>query len=225
MKLRNFLLFVSATFVMIACVKEEFSMEDLSKDAVIEREIAMPLIEGDMSFEDIVETASDSMIINGLDTIFLYLITDTEFEDSLSVSDIFGENDWEFDYMNLHLTFTNMFPVGLDVRIFLFDSIAGVNVDTIFFSGARDEIFLDPAPTDNNGLTIENQVQTDRNILSIPSLTLNRLTTNTTHLIFAIKVPATNGMVKILSHYNLDLHIGLEAKGRYFWVIGGEENQ
>jgi hypothetical protein len=120
-----------------------------------------------------------------------------------------------FDYLNLHHTFTNMFPVGVDVQIYLHDSIARQNIDTIYLVSEPGEYLLPPAPVDEDGLVIEEQVQTITSVVALDAATLANLTDRTSHIVLFIHVPPTDGFVKILDHYLLSLKIGIEAKGEY----------
>ncbi len=213
MKLTGFLLAVLLLAGLVSCVKEEISLDNLSTEVGIEREIAMPLLKNSVEFENIAGTAFDSLLINGQDTIKLFLIQDIEYEDTISVSEL--AEGYTFDYLNIHNTFTNMFPVGLDLRFYLYDSLQSANIDTIYFSGSPDELFLIPAPTDSDGLVIENAVETKKDVIEITGATLDRLMYQATHMVLSITVPSTNSYVKILDHYALDMKLGIEAKGYY----------
>jgi hypothetical protein len=206
---------------MIACVKEEIDLSTLSEDVGLEREIAIPLFNGSLMFEDITGGTFDSLLIDGIDTIKLFLIQDIEYEDTLSLGE-FGE-ELDLEFLNIHNSFTNMFPVGMDVRIYLYDSLISSNIDTIYFSGDPDQLFLTPATTDNNGLVIEETVNARSNVLEFNSSTLDNLMHQATDMVLVIRLPSTNSFVKILDHYTLSLELGIEAKGYYEISSGSEE--
>jgi hypothetical protein len=198
---------------LISCVDEEMSMSDLSKQIGMEREIAIPLIRGSLSFEDITGTTFDSLLISNGDTIKLYLVQDIGFDDTLAIGDL-GEN-MDFEYIYLHHRFTNMFPVGLDLNFYLYDSIQAANIDTIFFSSGPGELFLPPAPVDNDGMVVLDEVVTNIGVIVLEDNVLDNLFTRATHLVIVAEVPSTSGFVKILDSFSLSMKMGIEAKG-YF---------
>jgi hypothetical protein len=213
MKISRILTFLAIVIMIVSCVKDEFNFDDLSKEVRLEREIAMPLIKGELVFEDINNESWDSLIITGGDTIKLYLIDEIEQTDTLPLGELIENLDLE--YINLHHSFTNMFPVGVDVHLYLHDSIAGQNIDTIYLSQNHNEILLPPAEVDEDGLVIEELVQLREGVVEFDDEALDNLMERTTHIVFIINVPPTSGLVKILDHYLLSLKLGIEGKGAY----------
>jgi hypothetical protein len=130
---------------VISCIEDTIQVENISKDVAIERQISIPLVKTEVTFENIAGSY-DSLIIDVGDTIYLYLNQDLGFQDTMKMTDM-GENI-EFEFLNLHFKVTNMFPVGLDVMIFMYDSILDANLDTIWFSEVPGELFYNPAPVD-----------------------------------------------------------------------------
>jgi hypothetical protein len=222
MKVSRILAFLGILTLVVSCVKDEFSFDDLSKDVKLDRELAIPLVKGEFVFEDITDESWDSLYFDTLrvDTIKLYLIDGIEQTDTMPL----GEQleNMSFEYLNLHHTFTNMFPVGVDVQLYLRDSIANQNIDTIYLSENPNEFLLPPAPVDEDGLVIESEVQPRTGVAALDSETLFNLTERTTHLIFFVYVPPTTGFVKILDHYLLALKIGVEAKGEYITTLDSD---
>ena len=213
MKLKYFLPAMLIALSLLACVDEDIELKDLSKKVGFERELAIPLVYGSLVFEEIAGDSFDSLLISGGDTIKLYLVDDISYEDTVSLAGV-GEN-MDFEYVYLHHEFTNMFPVGLNVQFYLYDSIQASNIDTIYFSGSPNELFLPAAPIDDDGLVIEDAVETSIGVIRLEDEILNTLFTQATHIIVAAEVPPTSGLVKILDHFSLDLKLGLETKGYY----------
>lgn len=206
---------------MSACVKEEINLDDLSTEVGITRDIAMPLLKSSIAFEDVAGTAFDSLLIDGEDTVKLFLIQDITYIDTLPLGDL-GE-EYTFEYLNLHHGFTNMFPVGLDVEFYLYDSLISSNIDTIFLSNTPGEPLLIPAPVDEDGFVIEEDVTRESGIAAPDDDTIDRLMNDATHLVFSIRVPSTNDFVKILDHYSLSVRLGIEARGYYETDLNSEE--
>lgn len=205
-----FILILSA----IACIEDTIQLENLSNDLAFEREIPMPIITTSLTFDDIAGHGYDSLIILQVgDTIFLYLNEDLNLDDTIEFGET-GEN-MDFDFINIHYKIFNMFPVGLDFRITLYDSVSNQNIDTIWFSNTPGELFIQPPPIDENGLTIEEEVDTSNSFIGLTATILDELFNETTHLIVFAGVPATGGFVKILNNYRLYLQLGIDAKGRY----------
>ncbi len=214
MKMSKLLLLALLFSSLVACIKEEIDFDNLSGEIELERDIAMPLMHGSLQFEDFSDRDYDSLLIIDNDTIKLYLVENIGFTDTLPMTDL--GTDIVFEFMNLHYEFINQLPVGLDIQFYLFDSIQSQNIDTIFLSDIPGKLFLDPAPVDNNGIVIDDQVVTTTGFVSFDEEKLDRFFNETTHLIFDAIVPSTGGYVKILDYYSLDFRLGIEARGT--WV-------
>lgn len=224
MKISRILAFLGILTIIVSCVKDEFDFSDVSKDVKLERELAIPLVKGEFIFEDITDQSWDS-IIYPIDTIFtdtikLYLIDGIEQTDTVPLGDEL--ENMTFEYLNLHHTFTNMFPIGVDVQIYLHDSISRQNIDTVYLSENPDEFLLPAAPVDEDGLVLEDQVLPRTNVASLDAETLSNLTDRTTHMIFYVYVPPTTGYVKIIDRYSLSMKIGIEAKGEYITTLDSD---
>lgn len=213
MKLKFFVPAMLISLSFIACVDQELDLKDLSKLVGFERDLTIPLGYGSMTFEDLSGNTFDSLLISDGDTIKLFLVDDISFDDTISLGDL-GEN-MDFEYVYLHNEFRNMFPVALNIQLYLHDSIQSTNIDTIYFSGSSDEIFLPAAPVDDNELVIEEDVENNIGVIALEEEILDKLFTQATHIVFAAEVPSTSGFVKILDHYTLDFKLGLETRGYY----------
>ncbi len=197
---------------VISCIEDTIQVENISKDVAIERQISIPLVKTEVTFENIAGSY-DSLIIDVGDTIYLYLNQDLGFQDTMKMTDM-GENI-EFEFLNLHYKVTNMFPVGLDVKIFMYDSILDANLDTIWFSEVPGELFINPAPVDGNGLAIVDQVETTNSYVGLDQENFDNLFNGTTHLLVDATIPSTGGFIKVLKYHRLYMNLGIEARGRY----------
>jgi hypothetical protein len=213
MKLKHILPGFLVMLGMAACIEDTIQVENLSDEIRIEREIAIPLIKATFLFDDLAGEDYDSIIIADQDTIKLYVVEDIGFQDTISFGDT-GEN-MDFEFINLHNRITNMFPVGLDLNIYLYDSVTSQNIDTIFFGSTPGELFIQPAPLDSDGLVIEDEVEETYRVVELGDDIFDNLFQHTSHLIIDATVPSTAGMVKVLKYYELQLKMGLEAKGSY----------
>ena len=215
MKLIKFTpLFLLLIFSVIACIEDTIQLEDISTDMDVTKEIAAPAVNIFLQFDDIAGHGYDSLdfLING-DTIFLYLLEDIRYEDTLDLGVGDNSGDLELELLNLHYRITNYFPVGLDMKIYLYNDSTQQNVDTIWFSGP-DELFIDPAPNDANGITIDDQVVTDSSYVSFSDNVLDNLLKKNIRLVLYIEVPSTGGFVKIVRGNMLYIHFGIEVRWR-----------
>jgi hypothetical protein len=205
--------FLAFIIGMTACIDETIQLNKFSDDFVLQRKMAIPLIKASFSFEDIAGRGYDSLMFINEDTVWLYLPFDLELDDTFKVS--LDQEDLQVDYLHLHYKLKNMFPVGLDVYFFLYDSVQGGNIDTIFFNENHEGSFIVPAPKDENGLTITEAVTTDSSFIALDEQLMDRMFNEATHFIIFAKVPATTGFIRILKNYRLDLRFGVDAKARY----------
>jgi hypothetical protein len=222
MKFIRLLLLVVLLVCAFACIEDTIQLDNISNDIAIERQQALPLIRASFRFEDIAGHGYDSLIVQSGDTIFLYLIQDIGFHDTLKLGDM--GKDIDFEYLNLYYKITSMFAVGLDLQFYLYDSVLSQNIDTIFFSRDPDHSFLEPAPVNANGLVIEDQVVPTKSFISLDQDLLYNLFHGATHLVVDATVPSTGGYVKILNYYRLDMRLGLGLKGRYITSLDSIRN-
>ncbi len=211
MKLIKFTPLLLLIFSVITCIEDTIQLEDVSPEMNVTKELAFPAINISLKFDDIAGHGYDSLIFRSGDTIFLYLLEDIRLEDTIELGGI-GEN-MEFVFLNLHYKITNYFPVGLDLKLYLYDDATGQNIDTIWFSDPN-ELFIDPAPSDVNGLAIDDQVVTDSSYIALSQNVLDNLFNETTQLVLFIEVPSTGGFVKVLNTSRLNIHFGIDVQWR-----------
>jgi len=213
MKLKNLFLLIPILIGPLACIEETVQLENISKDIEIERQIALPLVKGDLVIGDLVEGEADSSIFTNGDTIYFYTVDDISLQDTVEFGGI-GIN-MDFDFLNIYHTITNMIPIDLDLNLYLYDQLIGSNIDTIFFNTIPGEYLINAPPVDNDGLVIEDAVETRYDAIELDAATLDNLLNRTSHLIILARVPSTGTVIKILKHYNLEFALGLSARGRY----------
>lgn len=216
MKFIRFLPLAALLIGMAACIEDTIQINDISKDIAVERQQSLPLIKASLTFDDIAGSYDSLMVMSG-DTIYLYLNEDLSFEDTMKMTEV-GENI-EFDFLNIHYEVTNMFPIGLYAQIFLYDSLQNQNVDTIWFSENPGELFINPAPVDGNGLAIIDQVVTNNSYIGLDQDVFDNLFGNTTHLIINAVVPSTGDFIKVLREDRLNMDLGIEFRGRFITSI------
>ncbi len=120
------------------------------------------------------------------------------------------------EYANLHYRIRNEFPIKLDPYIILYDSIADVNLDTVFFTGSLTESFIPAAPVDENGVTITSQVEDFTGVIKLDESLIDNFFGDTNKMIMVGSVASTNTEnVVILTTYKFDFKVNLEAKIRY----------
>ena len=216
MRMKSILLFVLTVFLMAGCMKEDLDFTKFSKTIEIEREQALPLVKGDLSFEDIAGHSYDSLEVNvvpGVDSIFLYLLDNVNFHDTIKMGDIGSNIDIEF--IKLYHTFTNDFPIGLDLKIYLYDSAKAAIIDSIPLNKDPNSVFLQPALVDANGLVDTSSVETMQDYVDLSSDLADKLLHQATHVILNAKIPTGGNYIKVLNYYALSFKFGIDAKGKY----------
>lgn len=213
MKILRLLPLIILFFIALACIEDTIQLEDISPEINYERQIVLPVLKGSLKFDDLAGHGYDSLIITSGDTIFLYLLEDVLLEDTIELGDM-GQNV-EFEFIEIHCKNLNMFPVGLDLRLYLHNDSISENIDTIWFSDTPGELFIQPAPSDANGLAIESAVVADSTIATLDTELIDKLLNEATRLVLFAEVPSTGGFVKILRHHRLYLNIGIKARGTF----------
>ncbi len=99
MKFIRFLPLAALLIGMAACIEDTIQINDISKDIAVERQQSLPLIKASLTFDDIAGSYDSLMVMSG-DTIYLYLNEDLSFEDTMKMTEV-GENI-EFDFLNIH---------------------------------------------------------------------------------------------------------------------------
>ncbi len=213
MKILRLLPLIILFFIALACIEDTIQLEDISQEINYERQIVLPVLKGSLKFDDLAGHGYDSLIITSGDTIFLYLLEDVLLEDTIELGDM-GQNV-EFEFIEIHCKNLNIFPVGLDLRLYLHNDSISENIDTIWFSDTPGELFIQPAPSDANGLAIESAVVADSTIATLDTELIDKLLNEATRLVLFAEVPSTGGFVKILRHHRLYLNIGIIARGTF----------
>jgi hypothetical protein len=215
MKRREFsLLLLFIVLFFASCQKDTLDLTKTSKKYSYEREISMPLVQGNITFNDLLNLDPDTIqIINVLDTLGIYYNLEYNFKDTIKLS--LRKDNITVDFANLNYWFTNQFPIGLDLKIFLCDSLYTI-IDTILFSNDTSEIFLPAAPVDTNGVVILDQVTEKKGVVIISSTTAENLLRNTDQLIMDVHLTAnTFSVVKVLENSYLDFRFAVDVKGKY----------
>ncbi|MBN1183317.1 MAG: hypothetical protein JXB49_13580 [Bacteroidales bacterium] len=117
------------------------------------------------------------------------------------------------EYLILHYAFRNAFPFDLDLEAILYDSITGIHYDTIVFNSIM------AAPTDNNGVVLEDYVSRVQGSTSYTGEEMGDIINNVNKLIIKgrLNTWANNGVydpVKILTWYYIDFAFGVDTKVR-----------
>jgi hypothetical protein len=220
MKIHRLIPCLVLVIALYACVEDTIQLEDLSGDIVTEHTIVTPLVKMSLTFDDMAGDGFDSLLIQQGDTILLYLLDDISIHDTMRLTN--SGRDLELDYLSLHHSIHNMFPVGIDLMLFLRDSVQQINLDTILFSGTPGTQFIESPPLDANGLTIEDEVEELHGEVEFSENDLDIMFHQATHVVIFLEVPPTDDFVKILRHYRLDLNFGIECRGRLFDALNNE---
>ncbi|MBN2275615.1 MAG: hypothetical protein JXR41_13990 [Bacteroidales bacterium] len=144
------------------------------------------------------------------------------FEADLQLRDTFRLNVEKVDavdyveYANLHYRIRNEFPVQLDPYIILYDSVADVNLDTILFDESLSAPFIPAAPVDENGVTIVSQVEEITGVIRLDASLMDNFFGPANKMIMVGSFGSyQNEHVVILTTYNFDFKVNLEAKIHY----------
>lgn len=128
----------------------------------------------------------------------------------------FDENDeFEFEYLNLHSRFINTFPLSFDAMLLLYNEDTRMVIDSVDLNSKPGEPFLQAAPVDENGIVILSQVTEKFGVIALDDETANNLLLRATHLIVKAKIQSTaTNSVKVLHTSKLDFQFAIEAKGK-----------
>ncbi|MBN2214475.1 MAG: hypothetical protein JW723_09540 [Bacteroidales bacterium] len=164
----------------------------------------------------------DSRLLFGVDLeIPLEFRADLDFRDTFKL-DIEDNEDVQYiEYANLHYRFRNEFPLEIGVKLVLLDSTDNHRVlDTILFTDQGNQLLLNAAPVDADGITIRDQVYEIPGMMELNQDQINTFFNMANKAIvigeFKTSTLETNyGAVKILSNYKLDFKFGIETKIHY----------
>ncbi len=130
---------------------------------------------------------------------------DNPFYNDPSDSSKFSLKDLE--YVKLHLQAENGFPVGMNVKLYLYDKASGFIADSILF----DQI-IQPAPVDAGG-RVTDVISSDQTI-EITNIQLEELENMPDLIVAGIFNSTDQGTksVKIYTDYTLDFKLGVQTK-------------
>lgn len=117
------------------------------------------------------------------------------------------------EYANLHYRIRNEFPVNIGPYLILYDSVAGINLDTIYLAESLSEPFIKAAPVDANGITIYSQVQEYTGVIEFDRELIDNFFNAANKIIVVGSFSSyQNENVVILSTYKFDFRFNLEAQ-------------
>jgi hypothetical protein len=203
------------TILFSACQKETLDLNQRSKKIEIERVVNLPLVKGNISFDDLLNIEPDTLeIIDLLDTLEIYYNLEFDYQDTIQVSKM--DSNITIDYMIMYYWFTNEFPLGLDVKMYMYDSTNAEIIDSILFSSDPSEIFLPAAPVDSTGLIIQDEIEEKAGEISISSSQAANLFEKATDLILITHIQAnTLSIIKIPATSFLHFKLSIDARGKY----------
>lgn len=117
------------------------------------------------------------------------------------------------EYANLHYRIRNEFPVNIDPYLILYDSVAGINLDTIYLAESLSESFIKAAPVDVHGITLYDQVQEYTGVIQFDSELIDNLFNEANKIIVVGSFSSYQYKnIIILSTYKFDFRFNLEAQ-------------
>jgi hypothetical protein len=207
--------FLMAILLVSACQKGEMDFNKKSNYYDVDREISLPLVYGKISFDDLLNVVPDTFeIIDYIDTLNIYYNLEYDHVDTLKMSKL--SKNISVDFAKLFYWFTNEFPVGLDTKIYMLDTIHQVIIDSILFTNVPGQIFLQPAPVDVNGIVIQDSVKQESGYIDIDSSQADNLIQRANRLILFSRVYANSfSIVKVPQTSFLQFKFSIDIQGRY----------
>lgn len=181
-------------------------MDNLSTDVKVPHQIAIPLLQTSMVFEEVAGRQADSIIEYRGDSILLFFPADFSLRDTMEIPKT-GQN-LRFEHFYLYHGIQNMFPIGLDIDLVLRNDDLNVNLDTFSLKGKDADVdvpFIEPAPVGSNNLVDESAVHEKEGYLALDSTFFNQYYGDATHLIIVFTLQQTADTLRILDHYNMDI--------------------
>ncbi len=165
----------------------------------------------------------DSKLLFGLEMeIPLEFRADLQFRDTVKLNIDDTEDAQYVEYANLHYRFRNEFPLDVGVKLVLLDSTDNNRVlDTILLNNNGNQLLLNAAPVDADGLTIRDQVIEIPGVMELNQEQINNFFNAANKAIVIIELKAENlqdpvyGSVWILSNYRLDFKFNIETHIHY----------
>ena len=111
--------------------------------------------------------------------------------------------------------------MDIGIKLMLMDSITDTVLDTIYLNKNGNNFFLNAAPVDADGITIQDQVLEIPGVTELTEQQINDLFNVANKVIIVGDLKADNpqdmvyGAVKILSYYSLNFKFGIETKAHY----------
>jgi hypothetical protein len=196
-------------FLVVSCMRDELDIDKAARTIEVQRDIAVPLIHGDIQFSDLLGDGADSIItIEG----------DTVFQDTVSLDLPDDLKNFTINFVNLPYHSKCFLPIGGNLALILYDSVSRQTLDTIKF--AQSGLFLTPAPIDGNGNVIENQVDEKNDVIAVNRVAAENLFKYATHLILDARLLADSTMIiPVNESLRISLQIGIEAQGSFTKVV------
>ena len=177
--------------------------------------------DGDEGFQNYI--LGDSKLLLGFDIeVPLEFRADLQFRDTFKLNIDDSDETQYIEYANLHYRFRNEFPLDVGVKLVLLDSTNNNRVlDTILLNNMGNQLLLNAAPVDANGITIRDQVIEIPGMMELNQDQINNLFNLANKVIVIGELKAANpldivyGAVQILSNYKLDFKFGIETKIHY----------
>lgn len=147
---------------------------------------------------------------------------DLQFRDTVRLDIDSAEVSSHIEYARLHYRFRNEFPLDIGVKMILLDSTDNHRVlDTIQVNNSGNQLLLNAAPVDANGVTIREEVIEVPGFMELNPEQINYLFNVANKAIIIGEIKAENpldtvyGSVKVLSNYKLDFKFNIETKIHY----------
>jgi len=121
----------------------------------------------------------------------------------------------DFEYVKIHLQAENGFPVGMNVKLYLYDKTSDFIADSILF----DQI-IQPAPVDAEGRVTD--VMTSNQTVEITNIQLGELENMPDLIVAGIFSSTDHGTknVKIYTDYTLEFKLGVQTKVNQEFDLG-----
>lgn len=227
----GFLILSISVFQIIfsGCKQDEINLDEFSNRIRVDRQIAIPLIYGQLKVDDILSRFETSPLLIDGDTVevvfgvdSINFVEDQElvFTDTINIRDSanFENTTVEIETAKIHVKFKNYFPIGVNIEILLYDAISETVLDTINLN-PEDGYYIKPSPVNSNGDVLVDEVKEYKDAITIKEQTLENLMHVATHFILNFEMEIVDSesvnSVKIPSTSTLDFHFGLEAEGAY----------
>ncbi|MBN2485498.1 MAG: hypothetical protein JXB34_05965 [Bacteroidales bacterium] len=200
------------SILLFACKREELDIDKIAKSVELQRDIALPLIIGDILLTDLMGDDADSIIT---------IESQTSFQDTIPLDLPDVVNDLSVKFLKLPYKIMNYMPVGANIMLLSYDSVSNRIIDTIKF--AQSGIFLEAAEMDENGNVIEESVLPKIDSISVNTATAENIFKVATHLILDAKIIIKEtDIIPVNDKQRIWIKLGLEAQAAYKTYIDFE---